>query len=259
VAIPTEHGGWSLTAEPAVLGLLVAWSPAGLALAGAAMVAFVARTPLKLALVDRYRHRRLPRSALATRIATVEILVLVALVVVAVVSAQRPFWAPLALAAPLIAIELWYDMRSRSRRLVPELAGTVGIGAVAAAIALAGETSALVATGLWCVVTARSVAAVPHVRAQVVRTRRATAATRAVVPSWPNDVAQLVALGAVIVAWSGGAVPVAAVVVMGVMALIHLMTLRMAPMPVAAIGVLQIGLGLAVVLTTGLAVAASPS
>lgn len=25
VAIPTEHGGWSLTLEPVLLGLLVAW------------------------------------------------------------------------------------------------------------------------------------------------------------------------------------------------------------------------------------------
>ena len=69
VAIPTEHGGWSLTAEPVVLGLLVAWSWPGAALGVAAMLAFVARTPLKLGLVDRWRHRWLDRSRLALRIA----------------------------------------------------------------------------------------------------------------------------------------------------------------------------------------------
>ena len=69
VAVPTEHGGWSLTAEPALLGLLVAWSMPGLALGVAAMVAFMARTPLKLVLIDRFRHRSLPRTRLAARIA----------------------------------------------------------------------------------------------------------------------------------------------------------------------------------------------
>ncbi len=81
--MPAEHGGWSLTLEPVLLGLLVA-----------------------------------------------------------------RFWWPLLAAAPLVAIKLWFDMRSRSRRLLPELAGTVGIGSVAAETALA--------LGLWVAVAARA-------------------------------------------------------------------------------------------------------
>ncbi|MGI9616377.1 MAG: YwiC-like family protein, partial [Acidimicrobiales bacterium] len=69
VAVPTEHGGWSLTAEPVLLGLLVAWSWPGLALGLAAMLAFVARTPLKVVLVDRWRNRWLDRSRVAAAIA----------------------------------------------------------------------------------------------------------------------------------------------------------------------------------------------
>ena len=48
VAVPSEHGGWSLTADPVVLGLVVAWSWPGLALGMAAMTAFVARAPVKV-------------------------------------------------------------------------------------------------------------------------------------------------------------------------------------------------------------------
>jgi YwiC-like protein len=55
MAIPDEHGGWGLTAEPVLLGLLVAPSWAGAALAVAAFVAFLVRTPLKVVLVDRWR------------------------------------------------------------------------------------------------------------------------------------------------------------------------------------------------------------
>ena len=55
--MPDEHGGWGLTAEPALLGLLVAPSWAGAALGIAAFLAFLVRTPLKLVLVDRWRGR----------------------------------------------------------------------------------------------------------------------------------------------------------------------------------------------------------
>ena len=136
VALPSEHGGWSLTAEPALLGLLVRWSLPGLALGLAAVVAFMARTPLKLVLVDRFRHRWLNRTRLAAQIATGELLIVAVLVVYAA-GAAAPFWVPLAVAAPMVALELWFDMRGRGRRLVPELAGSIGIGSIAAAIALA--------------------------------------------------------------------------------------------------------------------------
>ncbi|HKA83628.1 MAG TPA: YwiC-like family protein, partial [Acidimicrobiales bacterium] len=83
VAVPDEHGGWSLSAEPALLGLLVAPSSAGAALAAAAMVAFVARTPVTLVLVDLRRRRWLRRTTLATRIAAAELVLLAALATVA--------------------------------------------------------------------------------------------------------------------------------------------------------------------------------
>ena len=59
VALPAEHGGWGLTLEPCLLGVLVAPSLAGAALAAATFLAFLVRTPLKLAVVDRRRGRRL--------------------------------------------------------------------------------------------------------------------------------------------------------------------------------------------------------
>ena len=162
VAVPTEHGGWSLTVEPVLLGLLVAFSWPGVALGAAAIVAFVARTPLKLVLVDRWRGRRLDRTIVARRVVVVELIVLVALVAVGALGANGRIWLPLIAAAPLVAMELWFDMRSRGRRLVPELAGTIGIGSVAAAIALADGATTDMALGLWVVVAARAAAAIPY-------------------------------------------------------------------------------------------------
>ena len=69
--IPSEHGGWGLTLEPALLGLLVAPSIVGGAIGVAAFLAFLVRTPLKLVLVDQHRHRVLERTRLAVRVAAV--------------------------------------------------------------------------------------------------------------------------------------------------------------------------------------------
>jgi hypothetical protein len=251
VALPSEHGGWSLTAEPALLGLIVAFSWAGLALSAAAMLAFVARTPLKIVLVDRWRGRRLERTALAARVATGELLVMAALVVAAALGADGPFWIPFLVAAPLIGIEFWYDMRSRGRRLVPELAGTIGIGSVAAAVAIAGDESGLVAAGLWCVIGARSVAAIPYVRCQILRTRSRSA------PRWQSDVAQVAAVTIAIVGWLVDAVPIAAVVALAVLGVVNLASMSLAPRKPLVIGVQQMIFGLGVIAVTAVAVLAA--
>jgi hypothetical protein len=250
VAMPTEHGGWSLTLEPVLLGLLVAWSWPGLLLGVAAMLAFLARTPLKLVLVDRWRGRWLERSSVAARVAAVELLVLAALVVVAALGADARFWWPLLAAAPLVAIELWFDMRSRSRRLLPELAGTVGIGSVAAAIALAAGAEIALALGLWVVVAARAAAAIPYARTQVFRTRGRPHHL------WHSDVAQVIAAVAVTIAWLADAVPLAAAVVIAAVAVFNVGAVRAAPRPAKIIGLQQMFFGIAVVVVTAAAVLA---
>lgn len=251
VAIPTEHGGWSLTAEPVVLGLLVAWSWPGAALGVAAMLAFVARTPLKLVLVDRWRHRWLDRSRLALRIAVVEIGLIVVLgVAAAVTSANGWFWVPLAAAAPLIGVELWFDMRSRGRRLVPELAGTIGIGSVVAAIVLVADGSVALAVGLWVVVSARACAAIPYARTQVFRAHGRAVAL------WHSDLAQVVALAAVGATWMLDAVPFAPVVAVLAIAVFNIVAVRRPARRAVVIGMQQMAFGVAVTVVTAVAVLA---
>ena len=194
VALPSEHGGWGLTLEPVLLGLLLVPSGAGMALGVAALGLFLARTPAKVVLVDRFRHRSLPRTRRAAAIAEVELTLVAALVAVAAIASAAPFWVPVAVAVPLVALELWFDMRSRGRRLVPELAGTIGIGAAAAAIVLAGGGGAVLAGAAWSVVAARAVASLPFVRTQLDRARHGA------VPTTGADLAQLLVLVAALVA-----------------------------------------------------------
>lgn len=229
-----------------MLGLLVEPSWAGLVLGLVALLAFIARAPLKLAVVDRLRGRDLERTRLARRVAAAELALLLVLIVLAFVLAEQSFLWPLALAAPLILIELWYDIRSRSRRLVPELAGVVGVAAVAAAIVLAGGGTDRLAAGLWCVAGARAVAAITFVRVQL---RRAKGQPHTL---WLNDGFQVVALAAVVIGWMADAISVAGVIAIGALALVHTVLVRRPVPATPTLGAQQVVFGLAVVLTAGL-------
>lgn len=248
VAVPTEHGGWGLTLEPALLGLLVAPSWAGVALAAAGLVAFLARTPVKCVLVDRWRHRRLPRTVLAEKVAAIELGLLVALVTVAAVTAENAFWAPIAIAFPLVAVELWFDMRSRSRRVLPELAGTIGVGGVAAAIVLADAGGNVLAGALWCIVAARAIASIPFVRLQLARYKRQPARRLT------SDAAQGVAVVVAVAAVALDARTLAGLGAIAVLAVLQVWAARRPPPVAAVLGAQQVVVGLTVVLVTALGV-----
>jgi len=248
VAVPSEHGGWGLTAEAVLLGLLVAPSVAGGELGAAAVLAFLARTPLKVVLVDRWRNRRLRRTLLAERVAAAELVLLGGLVILAALRAGREWWAPFLVAAPLVGVELWFDMRSRSRRLLPELCGAVGIASAAAAMARAGGAGWSVSIGLWVVLSARSIGSIPFARAQVQRIKGHAVHRRGV------DLAQGGALAAVLAGWAAGAVPVAAVAAIGVVAACQLWWVRVRPPAVAVLGAAQLVVGIAIVLVTASAI-----
>ena len=244
VALPDEHGGWGLTAEPALLGLLVAPSWSGGALALGALLAFVVRTPLKIVLVDRWRHRWLPRSRIAQRIAVAELALLLVLALVTVGLSGWAWTVPVAIALPLVAIELWFDMRSRSRRLLPELCGAIGIAAVAASIAIAGGASAQLAVALWLVVAARALATIPFVRTQIGRLRHQSVSTRL------NDVGQSAGVAVALVALGTSPLVAAGAGAVVALACAQLVWVRQRPMPAKRLGMRELLLGLAIVAVT---------
>lgn len=254
VGVPTEHGGWGLTAEPVALGLVVAFSWGGFLIGMAALVAFVARTPLKLAWVDRRRGRSLERTRLAWRIGLVELLILAVLAAGALGLAGWTWLVPLAIAAPLFAIELWFDVRSRGRRLLPELCGAVGMAGIVAAVVIAGDGPVRLAAATWMILAARSLTALPFIHTQIERLRHGSADLRA------SDGFQ--ALGVVTAA---GAVAVDRSVLLGslavtVIAAAQFVWVRRTPIPPAKVnGVRQMFFGLAVVVATAIGVLVAAS
>lgn len=169
VAVPREHGGWGLTFEPGLLGLLLVPGVAGLCLAVVAMVGFLARTPLRLLLVDHHRGRSLERTRMARLVLGGELAVFAALVIAAVELTKGQFWLPALVAGPFVITAFWFEMRSRGRRLVPELAGAVGVSSVVTMVVLADGGGARLAIGAWLVLGARAATSIPYVRAMIVR------------------------------------------------------------------------------------------
>ena len=116
-----------------LLGVMIAPSRAGGCLAVAAFLAFLARTPFKLVLVDAFRRRMLPRTKLAAVIAGIEISILAVLIITAErLTDDRRWWIAVAIAAPLVMVEFWFEARARGGRALPEIAGALAIAAVGA-------------------------------------------------------------------------------------------------------------------------------
>lgn len=249
VSLPAEHGGWGLTLEPGVLGVLLAPSVAALLLGVAALLAFLVRTPLRLLLIGRRRGDRPTRSAisrarsrLATRVALVELVALALALAAAGWLASEPWWwLPGAIAAPLFAVALWFDMRSLSRHIVPEVVGSLAIAAVASMGALAGGASWSIAIGAWLILAARISSSIPHVRAQVRRIHGQP------VPALPGLVGDLAALAVAAVATLleprllVGALAITGLVV------VQRVTLTRPPRPAKVLGARQMLLGFVVV------------
>jgi hypothetical protein len=248
VAVPSEHGGWGLTLEPVLLGLLVAPSIAGAALGVAAFLAFLVRTPLKFVAVDLRHGRWLDRSRLALRIAVAELVFMSAMLVVAVSAAGWTWLVPVAVAAPLVAIELWFDVRSRGRRLVPELCGSIGIASVAAVIVVASGESGGLAAGVWLVLAGRAVGAIPFVRTQIVRLRRGETSRRS------SDAAQVVAVLIGVVAVLVDDRMLAGLSGLVVLACLQVLWLRRPPVVAKVLGLRQMLLGLGLVGVTAIGV-----
>jgi hypothetical protein len=171
VALPAEHGGWGLLAEPLVLGLALAPSLAGAGIAAACLGAFLLHHPSKLVLADLRRGARYPRTGLAIRVAIAYAAVAGGGIVLAAAFARGPFWAPLALAAPLAALQLAYDARNASRQLTPELVGALALAAGAPAILLASAWTPLAAAVVWGLLGARAVGSIIYIRARLRRDR----------------------------------------------------------------------------------------
>ncbi|NOT43043.1 MAG: YwiC-like family protein [Acidobacteria bacterium] len=248
VALPTEHGGWGLLLEPLVVGVAAAPSGAGFAVAGAALAAFLMRHPLKLVASDIIARRRTPRTARALAFAVGYAAAGLLCLTAAVRLSGASLLLPAVIVAPLALTQLGFDVRNRSRGLVPEICGSLALAASAACIGLAAGWPPAPAATLSAVTAARTLPAVLTVRAQVLRLRGADAS-----PVSPS-VAQAAALVAVAALAVVDAVPVRLVWIWAALTARGLWSLhgRVRHVRPQRIGIEELLVGLMVALVSGL-------
>jgi len=165
LALPFEHGAWGFLLEPIVLGMLIAPSVAGLFVAIGVVAAFLVRHPLRLALQDRKRGARYPRTAVCEAFAASY--ALVALIAFSLAGIEP--LVPLLAVAPLALIQVFLNGRS----LAAETLGSLVAGASATAIVLAAHQPLTIALALWALVVARGIPSILYVRATLGRGNRA--------------------------------------------------------------------------------------
>ncbi|GGJ41110.1 YwiC-like family protein [Deinococcus roseus] len=238
VALPTEHGGWGFTLEPVLLGLLVAPNAAGWGLGLLALMGFLGRHPIKLCLADVRRKKMYPRTRLALGFAALYVTLGILGLWLALSQAQQNFWLPLLCVTPLMGVQLWFDAQNKSRNLLPELCGSIAMGAVATAIALAGGVNSEVACALWIILGVRSVTSIWFARTQVMRARGKTVDLK---PSLLVGI-----LGWFALAWTGiqQITPMFAVVAMTALLGYQVYAFRQPPMAAKVVGWGQMAFGL---------------
>lgn len=211
LVVPKEHGSWSLAFEPVALGLAVAPSAPGAALALAIAAGFFVRRPLKLTCASAPTDPRRIASAMWTMAFSVA--ALLALCFTAARAGEIAALWPLLLAAPCGAAFLWFDLRNDMREAEAELAGSAAFAVLPAAFAILAGWSAPAALGLAVLMLARSVPTVLTVRTYLRLNKRQHVSA---------GVPVAVAIGALLlcVAFAErGFIPAAALVVPAVLAL----------------------------------------
>ena len=244
IALPTEHGGWGFTLEPIILGLLVAASAPAWEISAAALGIFLARRPVKIVSTDIVRKRWLPRSKTALAFSVLYGGIALAGVVGAFLTTDGPFWIPVLVAVPFALYALRADAHSKNRALLPELSGSIAMGATVSAIAIGSGWDLAPAFGLWLVLAARDIAAIVLVRGQIRRNKgKPTGEPRIYA-------VQAACTGAVAVAAAFGIAPWLSVLAIGLVGLVAVVSLNRPPTEARVIGWTQIAVGLMVVLVT---------
>jgi len=200
IFLPREHGSWFLVLEPLALGLLIAPSWAGGALAAATLAGFFARRPLKPSFSPVFSVRRqVARETLVMWSA----LAVAGLFEAVVLGGALALW-PLVPAALLGGWFLSLEMQGENRAAEAEVAGSAACAFVPAACATLAGASLTTALVLAALALARSVPAVLVVRASL-RGRREGGTTWAL--PWLLSLLACVALAAL--AWRHLVPPVA--------------------------------------------------
>jgi len=167
IALPAEHGGWGFLLEPIILGLLVAPSIRAVLIAVAAISFFLVHQPLKLAIKDHRKKRRVLRTAWAEKFAIGYGLAGSIAFLSVLLTSPLSFVIPLMIGSIFGLVQLIYDSQNKSRHIIPQLCGAAALASTVMAITLLSGWSWLAALMLWLLLVVRAITSILYVRARL--------------------------------------------------------------------------------------------
>lgn len=167
IALPAEHGGWGLLTEPILLALLVAPSWQGLILGLAVVSLFLLHQPVKIALKDNLKRRRVPRTQWAERFVLLYGGLGIALILILVNLNGINFLLPMIVGSVFAFVQVFYDARNKSRDLIPEISGAIALASTASSMALLAGWTIIPALMLWLLLSTRALTAIIYVRVRL--------------------------------------------------------------------------------------------
>jgi hypothetical protein len=204
--LPAEHGSWAFLLEPLALGLLLAPSFGGAAVAASYIAFFLARQPLRVHLLDRLHGRHSARRRAGAIAASLFCAFGVAATLPVLQQIHHPWqFAPLLVAIPFAVGQIAFDVTGRSRQLFAEIAGSVAISSSAALIIVIAGHPLPLALLVWLLMAGRIVPSIIYVRYRLRRRKGEETNPAAMV------ISHLAPFALVPAAVSAGASPIAAI------------------------------------------------
>ena len=243
IALPAEHGAWSLWLEPTALALLIAPSVTGLLVALSGLSALLIRQPLKVILVDLRRRKIYRRTQLGAGFLAFYSIIFAILLLAAIRWAGAGSVLPL-LPALLVAtlIVLHFDVYGDSRGWLPEVLASVVMAAFAVSICLAADWSWEQSLAVAGIALARAIPAIIYVRARLHQIKNDGAAQLAPV------MLHIVSLGGTLILMRLGLAPALATLASLLLLLRAWYYLRYGPIVAArVVGIQEVVLGLSYV------------
>ena len=244
VALPAEHGAWSLWLEPVLLAMLIAPSSTGIFIAILSLSSLLIRQPLKILLIDIRKRKMYRRTRQGFLFVFLYSGIAAAAVVTILSRADYNALLPLLPAYLVAAAVVWqFDVGGDSRAWLPEVLAAAVMAAFAVSICLAGGWLWYQAAAVGVILLARAVPAVIYVRA---RLRQIKTGNDALLTPM---VLQTIALCAVLLLhWLALAPLLSAIAVFALLARVIYFLRFGAPVKPKIVGIQEVAIGLSYVL-----------
>ena len=168
VALPAEHGAWSLWLEPVLLALLIAPTSAGIIVAVLSLASLLTRQPLKIMLIDLRKRRVYQRTQQAALFVFLYAVIAIAALSALIWRGGADVILPLIPAYIGAAVIIWrFDLGGNSRAWLPEALAATVMAAFAVSICRAGGWTWEQAGAVGAIMLARAVPAIIYVRARL--------------------------------------------------------------------------------------------